>query len=123
MRQRRGEKVGWIAGWLGGFLWLCILSVLWLALGRITDGVLGLVLFAAAVAAIFTLAPWKHPEARYWKLMLPIYVILAAALGLCVWRGGGFGKLELSPWSLFLLMPLLIPFATAGARCWKDGDA
>ena len=123
MRQRRGEKVGWIAGWLGGFLWLCLLSVLWLVLGRITDGVLGLVLFAAAVAAVLALAPWKHPETRYWKLMLPIYVILVAAAGLCVWCVGGFGKLGLSPWSLFLLMPLLIPFATTGARCWKDGDA
>jgi len=123
MRRRKGEQVGWIAGWLGGFLWLLILSVLWLVLGMITDGVLGLVLFAAAVAAIFTLAPWKHPETRYWKLMLPIYVIFAAGVGLCVWRVGGPGKLDLDQWELFLLMPLLIPFATTGARCWKDGDA
>lgn len=122
MQKRRGERVGWIAGWLGGFLWLLLLSVLWLVLGRITDGVLALVLFASGVAAVLTLAPWKHPETKYWKLMLPIYVILAASIGLFVWRGGGFGKLGLSPWSLFLLMPLLIPFATTGARRWKDGD-
>ena len=110
-------------GWLGGFLWLGLLSILWLALGRITSGALGLTLFVAAIVAVLTLAPWKHPETRYWKLMLPIYAMFAASVGLCVWRGGGLSKLGLGWWSLLWLMPALIPLATAGTRCWKDGDA
>lgn len=123
MQQRRGEKGGWIGGWLGGFLWLCLLSILWFVQGRIAAGVLGLGLFAVAILGILTLAPWKHPETRYWKLMLPMYAVFAASVGLFVWFGGGFGKLGLSWWSLFWLMPLLIPVATAGTRCWKDGNA
>lgn len=123
MQQRRGEKIGWIGGWLGGFIWLCLLSILWLVQGRIADGLLGLGLFVAAILAVLALTPWKHPETKYWKLMSPIYAVLAASVGLFIWRGGGLDKLGLSWWSLFLLMPLLIPFATMGTRCWKDGDA
>ena len=123
MKKRKSEKIGWIGGWLGGFVWLCLLSVLWLVQGRITGGVLALGMFAVAVGAVVALAPWKHPETRYWKLMLPVYALLAASLGLCIWIGLEVDKLGLSPWSLMLLMPLLLPFATVGARCWKDGDA
>ncbi len=123
MQQRKGEKIGWIGGWLGGFLWLCLLSILWLVQGRTASGALGLALFVAAVLAIFTLAPWRHPGTRYWKLMLPIYALFAASVVLFVWRGGGPDKLGLSWWSLFLLMPALMPLATAGTRCWMDGDA
>jgi hypothetical protein len=123
MQQRRGGKAGWIGGWLGGFLWLCLLSILWLAQGRIAAGLSALSLFAVAVLAIFALAPWKHPETKYWKLLLPIYAILAASIGLLIWGAGGFDKLGLSWPSLLLLMPLFIPFATTGTRRWKDGNA
>lgn len=52
MRSRRGEKVGWIGGWLGGFLWLAILSIVWLVMEKTAEGVIGLALFAVAVAAV-----------------------------------------------------------------------
>ena len=123
MHQRKGEKAGWLGGWLGGFLWLCLLSILWLAKGRIAAGAMGLGLFAVAVIAILALAPWKHPETKYWQLMLPLYVVLSASIGLLIWFGGGFGKLGLGWLALLWLMPLFIPLWTAGARCWKDGNA
>ncbi len=123
MQKRRSEKIGWIGGWLGGFLWLCLLSVLWLVQGKITGGLLALGMFAVAVPAVVALAPWKHPETKYWKLMLPIYALLGVSVGLCIWVGGELDKLPVSWWSLMLLMPLLAPFATVGKRRWKDGDA
>ena len=122
MAQRRSEKTGWVVGWLGGFLWLGLLSILWLVQGRTACALLGLGLFAAAVLAVLALVPWKHPGTRYWKLMLPIYAILAVSVGLCIWLGGGLHKLGLSWWSLVWLMPLSIPFATVGKRRWKDGS-
>lgn len=123
MQHRKGEKVGWIIGWLGGFLWLCLLSILWLVQGKTTTGMVGLGFFVVAILTILALTPWKHPETRYWKLMLPIYAVVAASLGLFIWCGGGLDELGLSGWSLPWLMVLLIPFATVGTRCWKDGDA
>ena len=123
MQQRRSEKIGWIGGWLGGFIWLCLLSILLLVQGRIANGLLGLGLFAVAVLFILTLTPWKHPETRYWKLMLPIYAVLAASIGLYVWIAGGLDKLGVSWWSLLWLMVLFIPLGNVGTRRWKDGNA
>lgn len=121
MRDRKGEKLGWTGGWLGGFLWLLLLSIVWLVKGDVTSGIVGLVLFAAAVLCIIVFAPWKHPETKYWKLMLPVYVVFAAAISICIWFSGGMEAVGLR-WSMLLCMlPVLLPFATAGARCWKDG--
>ena len=33
MRERRQEKIGWVGGWLGGFVWVLLLSVMLLARG------------------------------------------------------------------------------------------
>jgi len=30
MIERKGEKIGWIGGWFGGFIWLALLSIIWL---------------------------------------------------------------------------------------------
>ncbi|MEI8183138.1 MAG: hypothetical protein WCG29_10590 [Desulfomonile sp.] len=34
MANRLGEKAGWIGGWCGGFLWVLLLSVMWVVKGR-----------------------------------------------------------------------------------------
>jgi hypothetical protein len=30
MINRKGEKIGWIGDWLAGFIWLGLISVVWL---------------------------------------------------------------------------------------------
>lgn len=122
MRERRGEKIGWLAGWTGGFLWLAILSVLWLLQGKAMHSAAGIVLVTAGVAMIFSLAPWKHPDTKYWKLMLPLYAVLMAAVAVTVCLEGGIEGLGLSGWSALACLPLFIPFMTAGGRIWMiDG--
>jgi hypothetical protein len=119
MGTRSGEKIGWIGGWSGGFLWLLILSVIWLVKKQPLFAVLGILLVALALGCIVMLAPWRHPHTPYWKLFLPIYLVLFAAVGLAVWAGG-FAGLHLGWGSLFWLLPLFIPFATAGNRRWDQ---
>jgi len=89
MKERRGEKTGWLGGWLGGFLWLCLLSIAWLVQGKIIYGLLAMGLFLMALCLIIVLGPWKHPETKYWKLMLPVYFIFLTAVSLFIWLGGG----------------------------------
>jgi len=122
MNKRKGEKVGWIGGWSGGFVWLLVLSVVWLLQGKVINGVIGLGAFGLAEIFIFVLSPWKHPHTRYWKLMLPFYLVLIASVGFYIFSEGGLARLGLSWWSIFLLLPLFIPFATMGSRCWSDGE-
>ena len=123
MKERKGEKLGWLGGWSGGFLWLCLLSIAWLVQGKIVNGVLGISLFSVAILLIVVLAPWKHPETKYWKLMVPIYAVLTVSVSLYIWLEGGLKMLGLSWWSIVWLMPLFIPFVTIGRRCWKNGSA
>jgi hypothetical protein len=123
MTQRKGEKTGWIVGWLGGFLWLVLLSTVWLFRGKPINGVVGIILFLVAVLMVFVLAPWKHPKTAYWKLMLPIYVLFMAAVAMSIWFEGGVQRLGLSWRSILWLLPLFIPFATVGKRSWNDTGA
>jgi len=73
MKKRTGEKAGWIAGWLGGFIWVLILAGLFFYRYKFGQGVVGVVLYAVAVASALYCAPWRHPSTPYWKLMLPPY--------------------------------------------------
>jgi hypothetical protein len=122
MRERRGEKVGWLVGWTGGFVWLAILAVVGLVQGKLMLAVVCIGLVIAGVSMIFGLAPWRHPETRYWKLMLPLYVLLITAVAVIVWFEGGPARLGLSGRSLLACLPLFLPFVTAGGRTWMmDG--
>jgi len=119
MENRTGEKIGWVGGWLGGFIWLLILAIIWLLQDRRIEGMAGLLLVSTAVGLVFLSAPWKHPITPYWKLMLPIYVVLFGSVALALWSFGGAPELGLSWWSLSWVLLLLIPFGTVGKRRWN----
>jgi len=120
--ERKGEKSGWTLGWSGGFIWVLLLAVVRLAQGDLLHALAGGILVIMAVIAIRTLAPWRHPAQPYRTLMSPLYLILFLALAWLLWLSGGMAQLGLSPWSLFLLLPLLLPLYLNGKRRWVDGD-
>lgn len=123
MVNRLGEKAGWIGGWSGGFLWVLLLSVMWLIQGRFIEGVAGLLLVALAVLLIIATAPWKHPTVPYWKLMSPIYIFVIISCAWAIWAFGSkkdLGELVLSTWWFVLL---LFPLGIVGRRRWGDTEA
>ena len=122
-KQRRGEKIGWLAGWLGGFIWLAILSLIWLIQGRTVAGIAGMFLFALAVITIHRCSPWRHPATAYIRLMLPIYALLLAAIGLCVWLMEDAGRCGFKWPSVLALTPAALPLIIAGRRRWNDGES
>jgi hypothetical protein len=117
---RTGEKIGWIGGWLGGFVWVIILAGVLLAQGKWTQGVSGLGVAGVAVAAIIWLAPWRHPKTAYWRLMLPLHIMLLVSAVWAIWAYGGWQNAGLSWWSGLWMLPLLIPFGSIGRRRWTD---
>lgn len=121
--SRRGEKAGWIGGWLGSFLWVGLFAGVWVARGRVVEGLVAGGLVGLALALIFVLAPWRRPASPFWKLALPLYVVMAAAVVVAIVTEGGFAMAGLSPWSLFLLLPVLMPLLSGGGRRWQDGGA
>jgi hypothetical protein len=119
---RKGERQGWLLGWLGGFLWVAILAFWRLVQGDIPNALVGCALAAAAIVAVWMLAPWRHPTQPYWSLMTPIYLLFFLSVAWLVWLSGGLAALGLSAWSVFLLLPLLLPFYLMGKRRWIDGE-
>lgn len=117
--RRTGEKAGWTGGWLGGFLWVFILAVIFLAQNRMMHGLTGLGLFVVAVGAILMLAPWRHPTVQFWKLMLPIYLMLFISIVWAVWSLYNPYEPGLNRWSFFWILPCLIPLFTIGGRRWQ----
>jgi len=120
MTKRRGEKAGWIVGWFGGFIWVFLMSIMWVVMGKGIEGITGLALTGLGAVVVFVSAPWKHPMTPYWKLMLPVYAIFGVSVVWAVWSFGNVWEAGLRWWAIFLLFPLLFPFGTLGKRRWND---
>jgi hypothetical protein len=120
MNQQNGVKIGWLAGWCGGFIWVFILSIVFLFQGKFFFGMAGLVLTGLAVFSIFYSAPWKHPSTPYWKLMIPVYNFFLASIIWAVWSYGGLKVSGLKWWDFFWLLPILTPLFTIGKRTWES---
>jgi hypothetical protein len=122
MDGRRGERVGWTCGCLGSSLWMIPTSIILLWSGRIASGLCGLGFFALSVAACVYLAPWRHPRVRFWKLFLPVCVIMMlAAIFLLGVEGSPRDRRalgQLAPVLLFMMIPLTV----VGRRRWDDGN-
>jgi len=122
--NRRGEKLGWTWGWIGGFVWLPILGTLWVLNGQMLQGISAFTAFVVGCIATVFCAPWRHPRTPYWKLLLPVYAVLFAAIALMLLLyPGATRQIGLNVGNLFLLLPMLLPFVTLGRRRWEDATA
>jgi hypothetical protein len=124
MHECKQQKLGWIGGWLGGFFWVLILSVILAIRGETLPAVIGLLIGATAFAAVAFFAPWRHPRTTYRRLLAPIYVLFLCAVGWGIWSFGGPRQIGLNSWwSLLLLLPIMMPMWIVGNRRWENDDA
>ncbi|MCZ7651802.1 MAG: hypothetical protein M5U13_11845 [Thermoanaerobaculia bacterium] len=123
VRERTGEKVGWTAGWAGGFIWVLALSGVFLFQGKTAQGAAGMALVGAAACAIHCFAPWRFPSAPYGTLMLAPYGVFFLSIAWAVWAYGGLGAAGLNWWNLLWLLPMLTPFGILSRRKWTDSAA
>ena len=123
MAKRKGEKIGWTAGWLGAFIWVAGLAIFFLFQRKWLQGFLGLILIIGAVFSIIFLSPWRHPKTHYWKLMIGPYGFFLASVVWLVWAYGGVKAAGFDWWTLSWLLPLLIPFGILSQRRWIDFEA
>ena len=116
--QRKGERIGWTFGWIGGFLWVFVMAVVWFFQGRIAEGMIGIMLFVAAVAAIVIFSPWRRPDVRYWKLLLPIYGVFLLTVFWVVYAFGALGNSGVIRYCLWVV-PCLTPLFVLGGKTWN----
>lgn len=122
MKNRNGEKIGWIGGWIGSFLWLLALSIIWFVRGDTQNGATAMVLFIVAMVVVNLVVPWRYPDTKYWKLFILPFVTLIISVFVCVVFGIGLKNLGLSWINFSWLTVLFIPFFTLGNRTWNDGN-
>lgn len=118
---RTGERWGWIGGWAGSFCWLVLWSGVWIYRGEYVFALAGLIVSALAAFLIVVLAPWRHPETPYVKLITPIMALLITAVVMCIYLEGGPESLGLKWTQLPILLVIFIPIVTVGQRRWIDG--
>jgi hypothetical protein len=123
MQTRTGEKIGWTAGWIGGFIWVFALSLVFLFQHRIEQGVVGVILTGVSVVAIVFFAPWRFPQTPYWKLMLAPYALLFACVAWGVWSYGGLRAAGWNWWDFWWLAFLLMPLGSLHKRTWANSGA
>lgn len=121
MKNRRGEKLGWIFGLLGGTVWMFVLAAYGLFGGNWRFGAIALGGGLLVVGLLIQLAPWKNPTTRYWKLFLPPIevMILTAGVLITCW-GHGLSTLNWIP----IFLCIFLPFAVSDIRSrrWEDGN-
>lgn len=122
MNERKGEKAGWIFGWLGGFLWVIILSTVLFFQEKRGEGAIGFGIFILALAIISIFAPWKMPATKFWKVSLLPYSVFLFSIIWAVWAFGGLKPLGLTWWNFSWIIPIFIPIITMGNRRWIDGE-
>ena len=89
---------------------------------RPTEAAIGLLIACAGCTAIVVGAPWRHPATSYRVLMLPIYACFVAAVAWAVWATDDPRMLGFTGWSLFALLPALLPIWIVGGRRWRDEE-
>lgn len=122
MAHRAGEKNGWIFGWIGGFLWVVILAVIFLFQGKTAEGGLGLVLAAVGILFVFLFAPWRRPAKAYGLLMIPVYLVFFAGIAWGIQSFGGWAASGMKWWNLAPIFGILTPIIVLGGRKWLDGE-
>lgn len=116
--NRKGEKLGWTLGWLGSFLWLFIISIIFLFQSKFIFGILGFLHFILALVLTFVLSPWRNSKKKYWILMLPIYILMIMSVVLTIKSFGGIKDLSEIQYGLWIL-PSLIPIFLLGGKTWN----
>lgn len=115
--ERKGEKFGWIGGWLGGSLFMPAMGGILLAQHQLLPGIILLVSFVVLLVLTFIVVPWRFPFTCYWKLLLPFYAVFLIGGGATVWTVETGEKI--SPLLLLCLLPCLMPFYSIGKRTWN----
>lgn len=122
-QERRGERIGWTAGWAGGFLWVAAFCALFAHQGRTGAALCGALLLALAAFAVRRAAPWRNPYAPYRRLFAFPYAVFLACVAWAVTCHGGPAAAGLDGYALLWLLPMLVPFGTLSRRRWADGEA
>lgn len=119
--QRRGPRIGWVGGFIGGTFWMILAALVLLVKGDLVGGLVMAAAYGLCLLGLKIGLPWRRPDTTLWKLYLLVLAPMAA--------GGAFFFLRfhyrLHPldnqyWLPLLIVPFLIPLLTMGQKTWRQ---
>jgi hypothetical protein len=120
MASRKGEKLGWVLGWFGSFLWVIILAGMFFIQGKIVAGLSGTLLVMIVLTVIFRITPWRYPHIRYWRLLLVPFFLFLLSFVWAFWSFNVFREGNFNWWLIVALLPMLNVFFILGKKKWSD---
>lgn len=115
----RGMKIGWLGGFIGGTVWILVLSIVRFSQGENYRGLLWLACFGICVEAVWMFLPWRRPETElrrlYFVSVTPIVLTVLLMLSINLLAEGTV------VWSIIIgLLVLYLPVFTLGKKTWRD---
>lgn len=110
---------GWLVFTLAAVVWIMPFGVVWITQGNIIAGSAAVVLCLVATAVDMAFVPWKYPDTRLWKLLIPPYAAFIASVLLLVYVLTRFESLSEIQYGLWLI-PCFVPFFTFGHKTWNS---
>ena len=118
--SERGPRLGWTLGGLGALLWLPIVAAVLGAHGNTLGLVTAVGFFAAGLAYLLLLPPWRFPRAPMWAFTLGFVVLLLAAAGVVLYAWWRTDQRSMTPVPLLGVFALFVPVFAFGRRSWAD---
>ena len=112
-------KLGWFSFAIAGVVWIIPFSIIWLIHGKYIFGITGIALFCTACFLISAFVPWKYPNTKLWKLLIPPYAMFIMSIILLIFVLTGFSDLNDIQYGLWLI-PCFVPFFSLGYRTWNS---
>jgi len=112
-------KFGWFSFAIVSVIWIVPFSIVWLIHGKYIFGTMGIALFCTALFLIITFVPWKYPNTKLWKLLIPPYAMFIMSVLLLLYVLTGLNNLSEVQYGLWLL-PCFVPFFTFGYKTWES---
>lgn len=117
--KQKWMKIGWFSFTIASVVWIFPFSIIWLIHGKYIMGATGIALFCTAFFLISAFVPWKYPNTKLWKLLIPSYAMFIMSILLLLYVLTGFNNLAEVQYGLWLI-PCFVPFFTLGYRTWES---
>ncbi len=117
--KQKWMKLGWLSFAIAEVVWIVPFSIIWLIHGKYIFGIMGILLFCIALFLISAFVPWKYPNTKFWKLLIPPYAMFIMSIILLLYVLTGFNNLDDIQYGVWLI-PCFVPFFSLGYRTWNS---
>ena len=116
--NKKTIKIIWLTFTTLSFIWIIPFSIVWFLEAYYSYGVFGLTESIIALVCINLFAPWRYPDTKLWKLLIPPYIFFVLSIMFLLYVYTGFDSFSQIQYGIWLI-PCLVPFFILGYKTWN----